>query len=432
MPQSQLTGTRIRDRRMDQGMRQADLARAAGISPSYLNLIEHNRRRIGGKLVNDISRVLGIDPTLLTEGAESGLLEGLRGAAADLPDTGAELARTEEFAGRFPGWAAVLAAQHDQLGTLKSRIETLTDRLTHDPQIATSLHEVITAVTAIRATSSILADGGEIDADWQRRFHRNLYEDSQRLAESSRALVGFLDLSGADANAVRSPQEQLEAWLEGQGYHVAALEGGDGAAIDALVQGRDPGTAFLMRDHLTRYVADAQALPLDGFSRTARACAYDPAQIVQQTGASLPQVLRRLASLPADADHPPFGLVIADGAGVVRLIKPVTGFAFPRAAACPMWPVFQSLAQIGQPLRQIVDLPRPEGLRFQCYAIAQHVRPPDFDTPPVTEAVMLVCPPPDQAAAKGTPAGTSCRICPRENCAARRAPSILSEVGAPL
>ena len=68
MPQSQLTGTRIRDRRMDQGMRQADLARAAGISPSYLNLIEHNRRRIGGKLVNDISRVLGIDPTLLTEG----------------------------------------------------------------------------------------------------------------------------------------------------------------------------------------------------------------------------------------------------------------------------------------------------------------------------------------------------------------------------
>lgn len=103
MPQGQLTGTRIRDRRMDQGIRQADLARAAGISPSYLNLIEHNRRRIGGKLVNDISRVLGIDPALLTEGVESGVLDGLRGAAADQPASGAELARAEEFAGRFPG-----------------------------------------------------------------------------------------------------------------------------------------------------------------------------------------------------------------------------------------------------------------------------------------------------------------------------------------
>ncbi|WP_377504476.1 short-chain fatty acyl-CoA regulator family protein [Octadecabacter sp. R77987] len=431
MPQGQLTGTRIRDRRMDQGIRQADLARAAGISPSYLNLIEHNRRRIGGKLVNDISRVLGIDPALLTEGVESGVLDGLRGAAADQPASGAELARAEEFAGRFPGWASLLAAQHGQLGALKSRIETLTDRLTHDPQLATSLHDVITAVTAIRATSSILADTDDIDPDWQRRFHRNLFEDSQRLTESSRDLVAYLDLSGADADAVRSPQEQLELWLEGQGHHIVALEGGDDTAIDALVQGRDPATAFLMRDHLTRYAADARAMPLDGFVQSARACAYDPAQIVQQTGASLPQVLRRLATLPPDSDHPPMGLVILDGAGVVRLIKPVTGFAFARAAACPMWPVFQSLAQIGQPIRQTVDLPRPEGLRFQCYAIAHHIRPPDFDSPPVTEAVMLVCPPPEHRTA-GTPAGTSCRICPRENCAARRAPSILSEVGAPL
>ena len=48
---AQLTGNRIRERRLVMGMKQADLAAAAGISPSYLNLIEHNRRRIGGKLL---------------------------------------------------------------------------------------------------------------------------------------------------------------------------------------------------------------------------------------------------------------------------------------------------------------------------------------------------------------------------------------------
>ncbi|MGB5871554.1 MAG: helix-turn-helix transcriptional regulator, partial [Albidovulum sp.] len=42
-----LTGTRIRDRRLLLGQKQADLARKVGISPAYLNLIEHNRRRVG-------------------------------------------------------------------------------------------------------------------------------------------------------------------------------------------------------------------------------------------------------------------------------------------------------------------------------------------------------------------------------------------------
>ena len=47
MPRTALTGTRVRERRLLLGLKQADLARTAGISPAYLNLIEHNRRRVG-------------------------------------------------------------------------------------------------------------------------------------------------------------------------------------------------------------------------------------------------------------------------------------------------------------------------------------------------------------------------------------------------
>ena len=50
MPRSALTGTRIRERRTALGLKQADLARTSGISPAYLNLIEHNRRRVGDAL----------------------------------------------------------------------------------------------------------------------------------------------------------------------------------------------------------------------------------------------------------------------------------------------------------------------------------------------------------------------------------------------
>ncbi len=46
MPMTALTGSRLRERRTALGLRQSDLAERAGISPSYLNLIEHNRRNV--------------------------------------------------------------------------------------------------------------------------------------------------------------------------------------------------------------------------------------------------------------------------------------------------------------------------------------------------------------------------------------------------
>ncbi len=85
MPASRLTGSRIRERRLARGMRQVELARAVGISAAYLNLIEHNRRRIGGKLLVNLARVLEVEPAQLTEGAETvprmGGVAGRSGAA---------------------------------------------------------------------------------------------------------------------------------------------------------------------------------------------------------------------------------------------------------------------------------------------------------------------------------------------------------------
>ena len=43
-----ILGTRIRERRRSIGITQAELARRIGISASYLNLIEHNKRGIAG------------------------------------------------------------------------------------------------------------------------------------------------------------------------------------------------------------------------------------------------------------------------------------------------------------------------------------------------------------------------------------------------
>ena len=116
MSRDTLTGSRIRERRAMAGMRQAELARQVGISASYLNLIEHNRRRIGGKLLVDLATVLNVEPSLLSEGAEAALISTLREAAADSSTVQPEMDRVDEFAGRFPGWAELIAHGHRRIG----------------------------------------------------------------------------------------------------------------------------------------------------------------------------------------------------------------------------------------------------------------------------------------------------------------------------
>jgi transcriptional regulator with XRE-family HTH domain len=64
-------GAQIRARRQARGLGQGALARQVGISPSYLNLIEHDRRRIGGKLLVALAAALDADPADLTPGGET-------------------------------------------------------------------------------------------------------------------------------------------------------------------------------------------------------------------------------------------------------------------------------------------------------------------------------------------------------------------------
>ena len=438
MPKSGLTGSRIRERRLHLAMRQSVLARTVGISAAYLNLIEHNRRRIAGKLLNDIGRELGVDPTLLAEGAESALIEALRDAASGREERADDLARPEDFAGRFPGWAGLVAAQHRRILALEHTAEALNDRLTHDPQLAASMHEVLSVVTAIRSTAGILAEPAKIDPEWQARFHRNLYEDSRRLAQSSQALVEYLDSADDDQTepGLTLPQEELESWLERRGYHIAELESETPPSLpEVLLEGDglqgSPAAMLMARDYLQQYAADAQAMPLQQFRQMATETSADPAALSAQFGCDLAAVFRRLASMPQDESAPRIGLVQCDSSGTLTFRKPVDGFALPRfGAACPLWPLYQALVRPMTPVRMRVEQAGRNASAYLTYAISQPATPAGFDMPQVFRATMLILPEElvgRDANAKALPIGSSCRICPRAACAARREPSILTD-----
>ncbi len=411
MPMSALTGTRLRERRIALGLLQADLAGMAGISASYLNLIEHNRRRIAEPLLERLAQALGQPVRAFQDGIGGPMLDDLRAAAAQVP--GAELDRVEDFAGRFPGWAGVVTALHQRAAVLERAVEALNDRMTHDPHLSASMHEVLSAVSSVRATAAILVDTDDIDAEWRARFHRNLHEDSERLAVGAKALVSYLDRAGqVDDPGIASPQEELEAWLAVQDWQA----GGDAAAL------RSGAARMMAQSWQAQAARDATALPEPAFSQALAELGPDPALLAARFGADVLAAFRRIALRPQSEA----GLVICDASGTLTFRKPVPGFALPRfGAACPLWPLFGALVRPSSPMECVIETAGQNPQRFLVRAFCQPRFPGGFHGPELREAAMLILPAPS-AAAEVRAVGSSCRICQRAACPARREPSILT------
>jgi transcriptional regulator with XRE-family HTH domain len=422
MPLSALTGSRLRERRLAQGLRQADLAAQAGISPAYLNLIEHNRRRVGPDILARLATALAIDPMALTAGAEGGLLDDLSAAAATHAGL-AEMDRVQDFVGRFPGWAALLAETHRRAEGLSHAVEELNDRLSHDPHLSASLHEMLTAVASVRSTAGILAETEDIAPEWRQKFHANLHQDSERLAAGAEALVAFLDGAGREGSGPAqdrgsaSPQEELEQWAAAGDWQLAVLE----ARISQLASGAAREMAALW---LAEARADALALPEAAVRAALAELGPEPLLLAARFGCS-PMVAFRRIGLLAGSDT---GLVICDGSGTMIFRKPLPGFALPRfGAACPLWPLFQALTQPMLPFEARVRMPGAGGRRFLTRAFAEPYFPQGFGGPVLTRAAMLIFPDDAAPEAASRVVGTSCRICPEAQCPARREPSILRD-----
>lgn len=389
-----------------------------------------------------LAAALGVDVASLAPEADGNLADALRAAAmasgepwADPPP---ELERVEDFLGRFPGWAGALVALHRRQGQLERAVAALSDRIAHDPALSVVLHEMISVVSAVRATSAILAESETIDPEWRARFHANLHSDSERLAQGAEALVAYLDGSDQSApQALASPQEELDAWLAEAGWHLPELEPG-GAGLPAVLARAEvalsgPAARALARGHLERAAKEARALPAARLIPALAQAGGDPAAVAASLGVDVIAVMRRMAALPAS----PLGLVMCDASGTLTFRKPVPGFSPPRfGAACALWPLFSALARPGTAVQAWVETTGRGGARFLARAAAQVRLPGGFAGPELREAAMLLIPetalPPGLLLPPAGPVwrsiGAACRICPEPACPARSEPSILAEM----
>lgn len=386
--------------RMSQGRAQAEVAHAADISPAYLNLIEHDRRNLTADVRARIAEALGATEEELESGREESLLAALRLAAASAPDNVAvEGERMAELVTRMPGWAALTATLSQRADSLERRLTGLSDRMTRNPYLLDTLHEVLSAVTSLRSTASILVQEPEMEADWRQRFHGNLDEDSRRLSITAQSLVSYLESFEQDA-ALLPPQEEFEAWIA------------DGRPTGGLATDAAKDLAKTWEHAET---ADRARLPDDSLMSSIGA---DPFRVATETDRPLDLILRRLGVLEADS-----GLMICDGAGGVIFRKPARGMGVSRAGdPCAMLPVFEALAQPGTPVGRTIET--DTGQRLRALAIARRIPSGTMAEPVLSEATMLLRPAPEDTG-PAVPVGPTCRICPRTDCRARRVSSIL-------
>ncbi len=436
-------------------MTQADLARAVGISASYLNLIEWNKRRIAGTRLRKIAEVLDLSLDQLEGSAERRLLEMLTETAhlPSLSALGIETDRTGELIGRFPGWAKGLAALVRSEREAVARAQTLSDRLSNDPFLGETVHRMLTRIASIRSAADILTEYPDLPADRRDRFDRIIHDESHALSEIGEALATYLD-KAEDADRNLTPLDEVEALFEARENHFSEIEAAAGTLISLLTDTRpisrrlkaydlvDERLGNLIeeviagqpeietaaarrraRKALSAYAVGAVLMPMLDFAERAAVLRYDIENLAQAFSVEIEAVCHRLTALPPGKDAPRFGYVQANAAGTVIEKLGLEGLALPRyAAACPLWVLYRAQQSPEAVIRQRALF--PSGGRFVFVARARLQGTTGFGKPRhyITDMVAMKEGEAEKtvyAPDRSVPVeevGPACRLCPRRSC----------------
>lgn len=224
-------GFRISNRRKSLKISQVSLAASCGISASYLNLIEKNKRDIGGALLNRVAQQLDIDVDELAGRAEQKLLQDLEEAFADpmVESLAFQPDERRELVAQYPASAAALARMHRAYAAAVASADAYADRLRSDPLLSQLLHQILSGVTAVRSSAEILEDVHDLGDAERRRFLGAIGREARALSEVARNLIGQFETSSENRRSV-TPAREIDDLLIERENHFPALE----AAAEAL------------------------------------------------------------------------------------------------------------------------------------------------------------------------------------------------------
>ncbi len=222
-------GKRIQSLRKERGLTQLALAQTIGVSPSYLNLIEHDRRSIGGALLNSIARELDVSLRDLNGADDAQLAHDIVDLARSIDVTGLDQESALRFVARDPAWAAAFQTLQRRYRDAVETSIALSDRLSQDPKLVELSHAVLTRITSIRSFAEILSETADLAAVEKEHFSGIIASQSDVLGSNAREMLALLE-GGPDAPSPATPQSEVDDFIIYRGNHFPDIE----EAMEAL------------------------------------------------------------------------------------------------------------------------------------------------------------------------------------------------------
>jgi XRE family transcriptional regulator, fatty acid utilization regulator len=450
-------GARLRALRRQRSLTQAQLADRIGISASYLNLIEHDRRALSAPLLIKLAGVLDLDLKALSPESHARTIADLMEVFGDPIFEGHDVttAEVKELASASPTAARAVLSLYQAYRAAREASDTLAATLSDgDLEGIDSSHLPTEEVSDLIQRHMNYFPELEEGAEGLAREAQALPGDHEDLSVT---LVKYLsalgvtvrvartaDMAGAvrryDAETkVLSLSEVLRrgsrnfqlAYQIGLLTHAAVL---DRFAADPHLS--SASSRALARVALANYFAGAVLMPYRAFLEAARQERYDIELLGHRFRASFEQTCHRLTTLRRPgAEGIPFHMVRVDIAGNISKRFSASGLRFARfSGACPRWNVFEAFTTPGLLRTQLSQM--PDGTTYFWVARTVNREGGGFHSPRSVLAVAMGC---EASRARElvyadgvnldgreavVPVGLTCRLCERVDCAQRAFPPL--------
>ncbi len=454
-------GRRIRPLRVRLGLSQAALAQRLGISASYLNLVEHDRRPVTSNLLLELARVLDVDLRTLAAGSDAELLSSITEILSEpLFDDHPLMAKDlTAFVDEHPDVARAVVRLHQAYATSRASLDSLGERLLdfqHDvgnidrsrlssEQVSDFVQRHSNYFPALEAEAERLLANEHLAGD---SGHEDLFSRLARhLHQTHDVTVRILTVGAMGGAMRRFLPERRELLLSetlrrgSRNFQIAAQVGllECSATLDRLTM--DPlltsdESRALSRVALANYFAGAVIMPYAAFHRAAAGVRYDVELLGHRFRVGWEQACHRLTTLRRPgAEGVPFYMLRVDMAGNISKRFSAGGIQFPRfSGLCSLWNVHAAFLQPGRVRVQVSQY--PNGHRVLSVARTVSRERNGYSAPDAPYAVGIGC---DREYARdvvysdgldlenvaaAVPIGVTCRLCDRADCTARAFPSI--------
>ena len=458
MQEKILVGHKLRRFRQSAGMSQTAMAEALDISPSYLNLLEHNQRPLTVSLLLRLGNSFDIDLKSFAEDDSPALMADLAEVFADPLLSAERVSRRElqDLVAAAPTAARGMLSLFQAYRKVRDELEVAAGHGRDGGDLNNPVEHVRTILQQennyfVEIEESAETFRHDVLGSHQDRSDALLEALIAHTAKERGLRVRVLPASVMGRQLRRYDHHRREILLSEalrrpqRVFHLLVQLGliGQADVMDELCDRHgldEDGARSLFRTTLAGYFAAAVMMPYDAFLTSARELRHDLDLLGRRFGASFEQVCHRLTSLNAPSNRGiPFFFIRVDDAGNISKRLAAGGMQFARnGGTCPRWDIHKAFRTPDRMRFQAAEL--PNGQKF--FTIARTV--PRLWAPPGEEApefaVALGCEIhhardliyadefEDMKRRQHDPIGIGCTVCERMDCTQRAHPPVGHEV----